>query len=66
MVAGASTVSLLAGMELCCIFKCGLPLTFVFQGRGWGHGVGLSQWGAKAMQNKVQISVNTDSLLSWD
>ncbi|HHY17388.1 MAG TPA: SpoIID/LytB domain-containing protein [Firmicutes bacterium] len=25
------------------------PLTFVFQGRGWGHGVGLSQWGAKAM-----------------
>ena len=25
------------------------PITFVFQGRGWGHGVGLSQWGAKAM-----------------
>ncbi|MDR1885585.1 MAG: SpoIID/LytB domain-containing protein [Synergistaceae bacterium] len=22
---------------------------FVFKGRGWGHGVGLSQWGAKAM-----------------
>lgn len=22
---------------------------FVFQGRGWGHGVGMSQWGAKAM-----------------
>jgi stage II sporulation protein D len=22
---------------------------FVFSGRGWGHGVGLSQWGAKAM-----------------
>ncbi|MDR1138079.1 MAG: SpoIID/LytB domain-containing protein [Synergistaceae bacterium] len=22
---------------------------FVFQGKGWGHGVGLSQWGAKAM-----------------
>ncbi|MDR1133917.1 MAG: SpoIID/LytB domain-containing protein [Synergistaceae bacterium] len=22
---------------------------FVFAGRGWGHGVGLSQWGAKAM-----------------
>jgi stage II sporulation protein D len=22
---------------------------FVFNGRGWGHGVGLSQWGAKAM-----------------
>jgi len=22
---------------------------FVFRGRGWGHGVGLSQWGAMAM-----------------
>jgi stage II sporulation protein D len=22
---------------------------FVFQGRGWGHGVGLSQWGAQAL-----------------
>lgn len=22
---------------------------FVFQGRGWGHGVGMSQWGAKAL-----------------
>jgi stage II sporulation protein D len=25
------------------------PVTFVFQGRGYGHGVGMSQWGAKAM-----------------
>ena len=25
---------------------------FVFSGRGWGHGVGLSQWGAKAMAEK--------------
>ena len=25
---------------------------FVFLGRGWGHGVGLSQWGAKAMAEK--------------
>ena len=22
---------------------------FIFTGRGWGHGVGMSQWGAKAM-----------------
>lgn len=22
---------------------------FVFRGRGWGHGVGMSQWGAKAL-----------------
>jgi stage II sporulation protein D len=26
--------------------------TFVFSGKGWGHGVGLSQWGAKAMAEK--------------
>jgi stage II sporulation protein D len=25
---------------------------FVFLGKGWGHGVGLSQWGAKAMAEK--------------
>lgn len=23
--------------------------TFIFVGKGWGHGVGMSQWGAKAM-----------------
>lgn len=23
------------------------PASFVFKGRGWGHGVGMSQWGAK-------------------
>jgi len=26
-----------------------LPVTFVFKGRGFGHGVGLSQWGAQGM-----------------
>lgn len=25
------------------------PSGFMFVGRGWGHGLGLSQWGAKAM-----------------
>jgi stage II sporulation protein D len=25
---------------------------FVFVGKGWGHGVGLSQWGAKAMADR--------------
>ncbi|MDR1623318.1 MAG: SpoIID/LytB domain-containing protein [Synergistaceae bacterium] len=25
---------------------------FVFRGRGWGHGVGLSQWGAQALAQK--------------
>lgn len=23
--------------------------TYIIQGRGYGHGVGMSQWGAKAM-----------------
>ena len=26
--------------------------SFVFRGKGWGHGVGLSQWGAKKMAEK--------------
>lgn len=26
-----------------------LPREFVFQGRGWGHGLGMSQWGARQM-----------------
>lgn len=25
------------------------PTTFIFEGKGWGHGVGMSQWGARAM-----------------
>jgi stage II sporulation protein D len=26
-----------------------VPARFVFQGRGYGHGVGMSQWGAQGM-----------------
>ena len=26
-----------------------VPTSFVFNGSGWGHGVGMSQWGAKGM-----------------
>ena len=26
--------------------------TFLFNGNGWGHGVGMSQWGAKAMADQ--------------
>jgi len=25
------------------------PTKFIFDGRGWGHGLGMSQWGAKGM-----------------
>ena len=28
------------------------PPSFTFVGKGWGHGVGLSQWGAKAMAER--------------
>lgn len=26
--------------------------TYLFRGRGWGHGVGMSQWGAKALADQ--------------
>lgn len=26
-----------------------IPDTYIFEGKGWGHGVGMSQWGAKKM-----------------
>ena len=28
------------------------PATFVLAGGGWGHGVGMSQWGAEAMARR--------------
>lgn len=30
----------------------GEPTTFAFAGRGWGHGLGLSQWGAKELAQR--------------
>ncbi len=33
-------------------FSATVPSAFEFQGKGWGHGVGLSQWGAKALAEK--------------
>ncbi|MCL2157872.1 MAG: SpoIID/LytB domain-containing protein, partial [Oscillospiraceae bacterium] len=33
---------------------------FVFDGRGWGHGVGLSQWG---MQDMAEAGVSYDAIL---
>lgn len=26
-----------------------VPTSFIFNGNGWGHGIGMSQWGAKGM-----------------
>lgn len=35
--------------------------SFAFAGRGWGHGVGMSQWGAKAM---ADMGYGYDQILS--
>jgi stage II sporulation protein D len=35
---------------------------FIFEGRGWGHGVGMSQWGAYHM---AQIGYNYKEILSF-
>ncbi len=29
-----------------------VPTSFVFSGSGWGHGVGMSQWGARGMAER--------------
>jgi len=45
----------------------GVRFYVVFQGRGWGHGVGLSQWGSQGHgRTRCRFQANTDSLLSWD
>lgn len=36
--------------------------SFLFTGHGWGHGVGMSQWGAKAMADQ---GFSYDSILSF-
>ena len=35
---------------------------FIFEGRGWGHGVGMSQWGAYHM---AQIGYSYKEILSF-
>jgi len=39
----------------------GSPMNFVFMGRGWGHGVGLSQYGAL---NLAQLGYDAESILA--
>jgi len=38
----------------------GYPTQFVFNGRGWGHGLGMSQWGAYQM---AQMGYTYDEIL---
>lgn len=39
-----------------------MPGQFVFEGRGWGHGVGMSQWGAKKM---AELGYNYKEILEY-
>ncbi len=36
--------------------------SFVFAGKGWGHGVGLSQWGAKTM---AEQGYNAEEIIKY-
>jgi SpoIID/LytB domain protein len=38
------------------------PLSFTLYGRGWGHGVGMSQWGAKGL---AETKHSTTWILTW-
>jgi stage II sporulation protein D len=44
---GPNVLSVFNGKEYSGISK--YPTRFIFKGRGWGHGLGMSQWGAKGM-----------------
>jgi stage II sporulation protein D len=35
---------------------------FTFVGKGWGHGVGLSQWGAKGM---AELAFGYEDILAY-
>ncbi|KGG81522.1 hypothetical protein Y919_00750 [Caloranaerobacter azorensis H53214] len=39
-----------------------IPNMYVFEGRGWGHGVGMSQWGAKKM---AELGYNYKQILEY-
>lgn len=39
-------------LELADIKELVAPANFAFSGSGWGHGIGMSQWGAYAMANE--------------
>ena len=34
------------------------PDSYVVEGRGWGHGIGMNQWGAKAMAEQGHDYIN--------
>jgi len=42
------------------LLTAGEPLSFTFEGRGYGHGIGMSQWGAQGM---AQAGFNYEQIL---
>lgn len=48
-LSGASSVSIRSRTSTNTVPLTSGPVTYTFNGRGWGHGVGMSQWGAKGM-----------------
>ena len=70
LVVGQSSARVIAGTELRRLFN--LPSTqfsllqsdrsYIFSGRGYGHGLGLSQWGAKAL---ADYGYNAEQILSY-
>lgn len=70
LVVGQNSARIIAGTELRRLFN--LPSTqfslfqsdssYIFSGRGYGHGLGLSQWGAKALADN---GYNAEQILSY-
>jgi stage II sporulation protein D len=70
LVVGQNSARVIAGTELRRLFN--LPSTqfslfqsdssYIFSGRGYGHGLGLSQWGAKALADN---GYNAEQILSY-
>lgn len=48
-VVGAGLACRPGAGEAWAVSAIAIPATFTFSGHGWGHGLGLSQWGARAL-----------------
>jgi stage II sporulation protein D len=60
-VLGATQLVAAALAEAWAVAPVLVPATFIFDGHGWGHGVGLSQWGARglALEGKTYRDILT-------
>lgn len=70
LIAGSLQTTLLTGEDMrkvlslpSSVFNVNLSAKgYIFAGRGWGHGLGMSQWGAKALAEK---GFNCAEILSY-